>query len=459
LDVKEKVLIAHFLGRTIMKNNKIISRRAFLKKSAATASIIGFPFIVPSTVFGAGAPGNKITMGFIGTGNQGTNDMNAFLQDKRVRVVAVCDVNRESPGYWSGGVAGREPARRIVDKYYGGKGCSAYEDYRQMLAREDIDAVEIATPDHWHAPLAIACAKAGKNIYCQKPLSLTIADGIAMVKAVKRYGGVWQTGSQQRSDWNFRRVCELVLNGRIGKLHTVRCGLPGGIPDYGRTAAKTQPEPVPEGFDYDMWLGSAPLAPYCPARCGVNFRWIFDYSGGQLTDWGAHHIDIAQWAMGTEYTGPVEIRNAHARYAEHPVYNTATEFYFECVYKSGVKLIVSDKQREGVTFEGTDGWLWVNRGRHDASSESIKRSKIYPNEIHLYESKNHYRNFIDCVISRKQTIAPVEVAHRSITVAHLGNIAMMTGRDLRWDPDEQKIVDDPGINRFLSRPARAPWVY
>jgi predicted dehydrogenase len=368
-------------------------------------------------------------------------------------------VNRKGAGYWSGGIAGREPARQIVDNHYKDTSCAAYEDYRDVLAREDIDAVEIATPDHWHAPLAVAAAKAGKDIYGQKPLSLTIADGRLMTDTVTRYGRIWQTGSQQRSDRNFRRVCELVLNGRIGKLHTVRCGLPGGIPDYGRTANQTEVVPVPDGFNYDMWLGPAPNAPYCPARCGVNFRWISDYSGGQITDWGGHHPDIAQWGMGTEYTGPIEIKNARGTYAKHPIYNTATEYYFECLYKNGVKLIISDKERGGVTFEGSEGWVWANRGQHKASSKEIYNSVIAPSEIHLYESKHHFRNFIDCVISRKETVAPIEVAHRSITIAHLGNIALSLGRDLKWNPEAEKFVDDAEANRFLRRAARAPWYY
>ncbi len=442
-----------------MKKTPAISRRQFLQQSMAAAGAIALPTIVPARVLGADAPSNKITMATIGTGNQGTNDMRGFLQDRRVRVVAVCDVNREGPGYWSGAIAGREPARRIVNSHYQDNACAAYDDYRELLADPDIDTVEIAVPDHWHAPLALDAAKAGKDIYGQKPLSLTISDGRLMADTVTRYGRVWQTGSQQRSDWNFRRACELVLNGRIGKLHTVRCGLPGGIPDYGRTAAQTQSVPVPDGFNYEMWLGPAPRVPYCPARCGVNYRWVFDYSGGQLTDWGGHHPDIAQWGMGTEYTGPVKIKNARARFAQHPVYDTATEYYFECIYKNGVKLIVSNRERGGVTFTGTEGWVWANRGQHAASSEAIRNSVIGPNEIHLYESQNHFRNFIDCVISRKETVAPIEVANRSITIAHLGNIAFSMGRDLTWDPDNETFVNDPGANRLLSRAARPPWCY
>ncbi len=441
-----------------------VTRRCFLKTSAVVAA----PYVIPGSALGADeavAPSNRIAMGFIGTGNQGTADMRAFLHDERVQVVAVCDVNRQSTGYWMGGVAGREPARKIVEKHYADRqgsgnyaGCGAYVDFRDVLARDDIDAVEVATPDHWHAIPVIEAAKAGKDIYCQKPLSLTIAEGRAMSDAVKRYGVVFQTGSQQRSDGNFRRACELVRNGRIGELKTVKCGLPGGRADYAKTADRKSPEPVPDGFDYDRWLGPAPYAPYAPARCHVNFRWLYDYSGGQVTDWGGHHPDCAQWGMGTERTGPIEIRKAEAIFPSDELWDTATNYYFEALFRNGVTMVVSNKVRGGVTFEGTEGWVWANRGRHDAEPKSILDSQIGPDEIHLYKSDHHFRNFIDCVISRKEPIAPVEVAHRSITICHLGNIAMRLGLDgLKWDPDTEQILDNPTAARMLSRPYREPW--
>ena len=448
--------------------NHTIARRTFLKNAASVAgAVAAFPYIVPSSALGGAggvAPSNRIVMGCIGTGNQGTNDMNDFLQDKRVQIVAVCDVNRESAGYWDNRIGGREPAKRIVTEHYARtsapgtyKGCRAYEDFRDLLARDDIDAVLVAIPDHWHSIAVIEASKAGKDIYGEKPLSLTIAEGRAMSDAVHRYGRVFQTGSQQRSDHNFRRACELVRNGRIGKLHTVKCGLPGGTPDISKQGHRDKPERVPDGFNYDMWLGPAPYAPYCPARCHVNFRWILDYSGGQVTDWGGHHPDIAQWGMGTENTGPVEIKNAKGEFARDGLYNTAKSFYFECIYKNGVKLIVSDKVRGGVTFEGTEGWVWADRGRHDANPKSLLESVIKPDEIHLYQSENHAGNFIDCVISRNEPVAPIETAHRSITISHLGNIAMRLGRDLNWDPDVERFVNDDGADRMLSRTMRSPW--
>jgi predicted dehydrogenase len=439
------------------------TRRQFLGVAA-----LGAPLILSPGALGDDrkpAPSKRITLGVIGTGNQGLNDIRGFLGDQRVQIVAVCDVNKESPGYWDGGVAGREPARRLIEKHYATqkksgtyKGCEAYNDFRDLLKRDDIDAVVICTPDHWHAIPVVEACRAKKDIYCQKPLSLTVVEGRVMSDAVKKHQRIFQTGSQQRSDRHFRHACELVRNGKIGKLHTVRCGLPGGRTDYGKTGDRKKPEPVPGGFDYETWLGPAPKKPYAPARCHVNFRWIYDYSGGQVTDWGGHHPDCAQWGMGTEHTGPIEIRNARAAFPPDVLWDTATEFYFEAIYQSGVKLIVSNKEKRGVKWEGSDGWVWVNRGGRDANPKSLLEEKIGEKEIHLYKSDNHYRNFIDCVISRKETIAPVEVAHRSITICHLGNIAMRLGRkSLKWDPVKEEIQDDNDAAKMLSRPYRAPW--
>jgi predicted dehydrogenase len=369
-----------------------------------------------------------------------------------------------SPGYWNGAMGGREPARSIVEWHYARdkrsgtfKGCDMYEDFREVLARKDIDAVLIAVPDHWHSIPVIMAAKAGKDIYGEKPLSLTIAEGRAMSNAVRDNKRIFQTGSQQRSDARFRKACELVRNGRIGKLHTVSCGLPGGVPDLSYDGKRTATEPVPEGFNYQMWLGPAREAPYSPARCFVNYRWMFDYSGGQITDWGGHHPDIAQWGMGTELTGPVEIRPGPVKWADHPIYDTATDFTFECMYENGVRLVVSNRSRGGVTFEGSDGSIWVDRGGIESKPGDLIYEDIPANGVHLARSESHFRNFIDSVLSRQEPIAPIEQAHRSITIAHLGNIALKLGRKLRWDPAAEQVAGDDEANRRLSRPMRGPW--
>jgi predicted dehydrogenase len=428
----------------------------------------GFPTVAPASALGRGgavAPSNRITMGCIGVGNEGTSDMKRFLKDERVQVLAVCDPNRESAGYWDGAIGGRAPAMRYADKAAAERAgktsytaCAGYEDFRDVLARDDIQAVTVCTPDHWHAIQCVMAAMAGKDIFCQKPLSLTVVEGRAIADAVKKYNVVFQTGSQQRSDPFFRTACEWVRNGRIGKLHTARCGMPGGRPDLGKTADRKAPEKVPEGFNYDLWLGPAPEAPYAPARCHVNFRWIFDYSGGQVTDWGGHHPDCAQWGMGTELTGPIEIRNQKAEFPPDPLWNTATEYYFEAIFENGVKMIISDKEQGGVRWQGEDGWVWADRHRIGGDPSSMLDTPLGPDEVHLYRSANHWRNFVDCIISREPTVAPAEIAHRSITISHLGNIAMRLGREkLRWDPAKEQIIGDAEASKMLSREYRAPW--
>ncbi|WP_232834936.1 Gfo/Idh/MocA family protein [Pleomorphovibrio marinus] len=442
-------------------------RRNFIKKAGTMAAGALFaPTIIPASALGKNgfvAPSDRINLGFIGAGNQAGNDVRGFIDDPRVQITAICDVNEESDGYWDGKVAGRKFIMNMVDEHYKEKHGKTYKsskgftDFRELLDTKSIDAVEVVTPDHWHAIPVMMAAKKGKDIYCQKPLTLTVEEGRDMSNAVKKYGVIFQTGSQQRSDKNFRRVCELVRNGRIGDLRNVLCGLPGGTPDFGKTGHLHEPQPVPKGFDYDMWLGPAPEAPYSPARTHVNYRWLLDYSGGMVTDWGGHHPDIAQWGMGTDGTGPVKIQNARAKWSDHPLWDTATEFYFECVYANGVVLTVSNEARHGVTFIGSEGEAWANRGNYEVTPEKIDETEIQSQETNLYKSDNHYRNFIDCVLSREEAIAPCEVGHRSITISHLGNIAMMLNQDLEWDPEKEKFTNSFAANQLLHRRMREPW--
>ncbi|MBS3771640.1 MAG: Gfo/Idh/MocA family oxidoreductase [Bacteroidales bacterium] len=445
----------------------MVTRRTFLKRTAAAATaLVAAPTIIPASAMGKNGhvpPSDRINLAFIGAGNQGCNDARSFLNDERVQITTICDVNKKSDGYWDGAVAGRAYLMNMVDQAYSEKygkkhrSCRGFEDFREVVNLKDIDAVEIATPDHWHAIPVMMAAAAGKDIYCQKPLSLTVQEGRDMSDSVKKNNIVFQTGSQQRSNHHFRRVCELVRNGKIGELQTVVCGLPGGTPDFGNTGHLTETEPVPDGFNYDMWLGPAPEANYCPARTHVNFRWVLDYSGGNVTDWGGHHPDIAQWGMNTEYTGPVKIRNPKSKWSDHPIWNTATEFYFECIYENGVELIIQSDKDLGVTFKGTEGEVWAGRQKHTVKPESLEDVEIGPDEVNLYKSDNHFRNFIDCVISREEPIAPAEVAHRSISIAHLGNIAMMLNQDLDWDPEKEEFIDNFAANQLLTRWMREPW--
>lgn len=444
---------------------KKLNRRNFLKNAVSTAAgAISLPYIIPSSVLGAdgrAAAGNQITIGCIGVGGQGTGDMLGFLGQPDAQVVAVCDVERESSGYYNGYHAGREHAKRLVETHYASqkeagtyKGCDVYSDFRELLAREDIDAVIIATPDHWHAINAIAAAAAGKDIYCEKPISHNIAEGRAMCDAVKKYNVIWQTGSQQRSDGKFRKACELVRNGRIGKVNLVEVGLPKWT-----QICPAQPEqPVPDGFDYNMWLGPAPAAPYTKMRCHFNWRWIYDYGNGIITDWGAHHIDIAQWAMNTEHTGPMEIEGK-GEFPQDSLWNVPYAYRVECKYAEGFTMLIgdTDKFASGIRFHGTQGWIHVNRESLTAEPKSVLDSVIGPNEIHLYKSDNHFRNFLDCVCTRTQAVAPVEAAHRTITIAHLGTIAMKTGTKLKWDPKKEQIIGDIEASRLMSRAMRSPW--
>ena len=422
------------------------------------------PHVVPGSVFGAGAPSNRITVGCIGTGNMGFTDLQGLMHQDDTQIVAVCDVNRGSFGYKTATqFRGREPARKLVDDYYSRKtgsgtyqGTDAYYDFRELLARDDIDAVSVTTPDHWHAIPTIMAARAGKHIYCQKPLSLTIAEGRAMVEAVRRYGVILQTGSQHRSKERMRFACELVRNGRIGQVQRVLTDLPRhGL----RFELDTwQPTPVPDGFDYDLWLGPAPWTPHHEHRCFYTFRFVQDYSGGETTNTGAHKFDIVQWALGTERTGPVEIEDLGSEFPKTGIFDTVSRIHFRARYANGVELICTPDGIGGAArFEGTEGWVHVDWNSFKTYPESLMDTVIGPDEIHLYKSLDHKRNFLDCIRSGRDPITPVEVGHRSASVCHLANIAMRLQRKLHWDPDKERFINDEPANRLLSKPVRAPW--
>ncbi|MHC4397119.1 MAG: Gfo/Idh/MocA family protein [Planctomycetota bacterium] len=437
-----------------MSQKKRINRRQFLKRTTGIATgAMAFPYIVPASVFGkAGgiAPSNRIVMGCIGTGWMGTDNLKSFLNEPDARIVAVCDIDANH----------LKNARDIVNKKYSNNDCTAYRDFRELIARNDIDAVSLGLPDHWHAIPAVAAAKAGKDIYGEKPLSYSLTEGRAICDAVERYGRIWQTGSWQRSRTNFRFACELVLNGRIGKVHTVEVGLPSGHTDFGKTAGQEAPITPPKELNYDMWLGPAPYAPYCPARVHKNWRWVLDHGGGQLMDWIGHHCDIAHWGMGTEYTGPVEIQGT-GEFPKTGLWDSPTRYRVTAKYANGITMIIAGGHRDirgGTKWIGDDGWVWVSRGnRIEANPESVLNEIFGPDEIHLYRSPGHWRNFLDCVKTRTTTLAPCEVAHRSATPGHLGQIALRLGRKIRFDPDTEQILNDPTAAQMLSRPMRSPW--
>ena len=431
-----------------------LSRRGFLKGAAAA---VGAPYVLgwaAATARGNTAPSNRIVMGFIGVGGRGGGLLRSALGHSDVQVVAVCDVDRSR----------LQRARQAVSARYdgtrrGGKGVAGYGDFRELLARDDIDAILTATPDHWHALVSIAAAKAGKDIYCEKPLANSIGEGRAVVEAVRRYGRVFQTGSQERSG-RARFACELVRNGRVGKLHTVHTYLPTSHRQTGNHA----PQPVPEGFDYNMWLGRAPWAPYHPLRCHGNFRWNRDYAIGELTDRGAHVNDIALWGAEPLLTGPVEIEGTGV-FPKEGIWNSAIDYHIEYRYASGLR-IVTDSQNpdgsapaRGIKFVGDRGWLFVHihGAAMRAEPESILRETISESEIHLHRSPGHFEDFLRGVRYRGPTVAPPVQSHRTASFCHLGHTAILLGRKLRWDVEKEQFLGDDEANRMVMPPFREPW--
>jgi predicted dehydrogenase len=433
-----------------MSEPKKIGRRSFFGRMAAGAgAAIALPYIIPSSALGkdgAVAPSNRIVMGVIGSGSMGTGDMHEFMGKPDVQMVAACDVDKKH----------REGAKTAMDAKYGNSDARIYSDYREFLAQEKIDAVILALPDQWHGIIAVAAANAKLDIFGQKPLARTIWEGQKIIEAVEKNKVIWQTGSWQRSEAHFHRACELVINGRIGKVNFVEVGLPDGSP----TNAPHPVQPVPEGLDWDMWLGPAPAVPY-RGVCHWDWRWILDYSGGQLTDWAGHHIDIAHWGVGLDRTGPIEI-DAKGVFPRDGIFDVPVEYSIHAKYANGIEMHYANARQVphgmGVCWYGDKGWIHVDRGnRLFASDPKILEEKIGDNEIKLYRSLDHAQNLIDCIRTREETITPCQVAHRSISAALLGEISMLTGRKIKWNPDTQEIIDDPMASRLLRRPFRSPW--
>ncbi|MEZ4830257.1 MAG: Gfo/Idh/MocA family oxidoreductase [Bacteroidia bacterium] len=465
----------------MMKNNhnkttKGLSRREYIKTTAAGAiGALFFPSIVPSSVFGKNAPSNKIQIGQIGFGRiaQG-HDLPDTIRYDQCRIIAVADLDKKR----------KEDGKKWIESWYEkSKGqkkyvdVKTYDDYRLMLANKEIDAVIISTPDHWHAQPAIEAALAGKDIYLQKPASLTIKEGRMMSDTMHHTGAIFQIGSQQRSlsPWpQFKRACELVRNGRIGQLHTVKIGLPGDP-----SGDEEAPMSIPENLNYDMWLGSTENVYYTEKRVHPQADysrpgWLRceQFGAGMITGWGAHHIDTAHWGMGTEYTGPVEIE-AEAQFPKSGLWNVHGDFQVKAKYANGVMMEVSGAFPNGVRFEGSEGWIFVSRGdvgvtasdpssaknseAFSASDPKILKSVIGPDEIHLYESPDQHLNWLESIISRKAPIAPAEIAHRSCSACLVMHIGMKLGRKLYWDPVRERFINDDEANSLVSRPQRYPY--
>ena len=432
-----------------------VNRRLFLKNTAIVAGTACFPTIIPSSSLGrdgAVKPSEKIIMGSIGLGIRGTSNMKQFLMQDDVRVVAVCDVFKSQ----------RKKAKDLVDDYYNNKDCSAYNDFRELISRKDIDAVSIAVPDHWHVLIGLAAARAGKDMYYEKPIGVSLEQAQALRKAIHEHKNVFQFGTQQRTSKYFPFICELVRNKRIGQLKTIYVGAPFSWP------IPSQPEmPVPEDLDYDMWLGPAPKVPYTYQRCRPynekesysTWYHIYDYCLGFIANWGVHHLDIAQWGNGTDDTTPIDVEGA-GEFPKEGIANCCIKWELTFNYANGVKMIYTDERgkcKHGVRFEGTDGWVHVTRESMDANPKSLLETKIGKDEIQLTVSSDHHRNFLDAVKSRGKTICPIDTAVHSDTICQMANIATRLGHKLRWDPGKEKFIGDDEANRMLSRPMRAPW--
>jgi len=413
-----------------------LTRRRFLKGAAASVAV---PYLISGSVLRADtAPSNRIGLGAIGLGAR--NSSGRLAVGGNAQVTAVCDVVK----------AKREATQQRI-----GNGCKAYNDFRDLIADPNVDAITVATPEHWHVIPAVTAAKAGKDAYVEKPLSLTIREGRVLTETFRRLGRVFQHGTQLRRSGANRHAVELMLNGRIGKIHTVEVGSRPGS-----RCGCEKPEPVPEGLDYDLFLGQAPWAPYCPSRVGVKggrpWTFIRDYAGGFVTAAGIHYIDLAQLGLGTDDTGPVEAEG-EAVFPEDGLFDTPLTWHVEYRYANGVKLIYTDNRKcaEGTKFIGAEGWIHLGTGSPKAEPASVLGSQLGANETRLPPAAGH--GFIDCIRSREQTSCPPETAHRSTTVCHLANICMLLGRKVRWDPEKEVFLDDAEANRMIARTMRSPW--
>lgn len=459
-----------------------LTRRSFLHAAGAFAAASSAPLARAGRI----AASERITVGVIGWGMMGPGDTRAFLAQPDCQVVAACDIDRNH----------LEAAVGTINAHYGNRDCRAYHDLRELVARDDIDAVIIAIPDHWHALAAIEAASRKKAIYGEKPLARTIAEQQAIVRAVEQNGVVWQTGSWQRSQPQFHKAAEIVRNGLIGTVTHVEVGLPGGHHDFpgtvpalmqrlatlpGRIASPAEILPgtpawrlavtdPPPTLDFESWTGPSRLEPYIEARVYQNWRWNYNTGGGQLLDWIGHHGDIAHWGLGFDLTGPSEVEAHGSLPPPEAVWNTATRYTVECTYRREVTGYAGDVSLTiaggspaiamGTKWIGSEGWVWVDRSGFDASNPEWAAMSSLPEDlrkVRLYESPEHRRNFLDCIRSGRPTITPVSVGHHSTIPGHLGLISMMTGRRIRWDVARETIIDDTSAAQMLSRPYRDPW--
>lgn len=442
-----------------------LTRRSFLQSAAAGLAV---PSIIPADALGRAArrvASDRINLGIVGLGSRGFNLIDAFLGHPEAQIVAVCDVDElhYRDRQWGKGTAyGRKPAQQKIEQFYSRRisgarktGLSVCSDFREIVSRDDIDAVVVATPDHWHALCTLAALRAGKDVYCEKPVTHFFHEGQMVYREVASHNAVFQTGSQQRSDNEFRQAVELVMNGHIGKVNSVQVGLPPGYERPMGDAAVKQP---PEHLDYDFWCGPAPVLPYMRARHHRWWRGHRAYGGGVLMDWIGHHNDIAHWALGVDRSGPLSVAAIGWTFPETSVYDTPHHYEIRCEYASGTTTSISSRHPVGTKFVGEDGWIFVNRGRLHASDPRWTALDFERGPRKIHESTGHTQNFLDCIKTRRDCIAPAETAHRSITPGHLGYVSQSLGRAIRWDAKTEQAIGDDDANRLLQTASyREPW--
>jgi predicted dehydrogenase len=407
------------------------TRRRFLTQSGALAAAFAVPYLVPAAAFGAN---ERIHTGHIGVGRQGMGNLKVFLQN----AIAVCDVDQKHAA----------AAQKLVAAKNGK--CAVFGDFRKLLEMPGIDAVVVSTPEHWHALPTIAACEAKKDVYCEKPLTLFVAEGRKMVEAARRNNRIVQTGSQQRSDERFRLACELVRLGRLGKIEKVEVGI-AEVNDPGPLGPDADP---PKELDYDFWVGPSPYRPYNEKRVHYNFRFWWAFAGGQVTNWGAHNLDITQWALDADAVGPLAVEAEVKHSDRYEVFSWCKLTYD---YPNGVKVYCGQDYPQGVAFYGEKGKIFVDRRKITSTRGDILKQPLGESDVHLYASKDHAANFLDCIKTRKLPICDVEIGHRSVTVCHLGNIAGRLGRKFHWDAAQERIPDDREADAMLARPYRAPW--
>lgn len=432
------------------------SRRAFLKLAATSgACAVAVPYFVSPSALGLDgrpAPSDRLVMASIGSGGKGRHNTGEFLKLDDVQFIAVCDVDAKHA----------DEDKRQVDEKYKNSDCKLYRDFRELVAREDIDAVHVSTPDHWHAIASVAAIHSGKDVYCEKPLANSVAESIAIRDAARRHQRIVQTGSHERSNERARFACELVRNGRIGKLHTIEINMPCVDEQHHKEVIAwkgiPEPQPIPPQLDWDFWLGHTPLVPYHERRSHFWWRFILAHGGGEMTDRGAHIIDLAQLANNTDDTGPTEI-TASGKRNEGSLYDAFMDYQFENVFANGVKMIGKNQSPRGLKLIGPDGWIFihVHGAETEASNAEWLQEKPETFKTSLGRSPGHHRNFVDSIKSRQQPMADAGIGCRTATICHLNNIAMIVGRKLRWDPKTETILDDPEASKLLRPSFREPW--